>query len=209
MTRTPGAPLFVSLPNEAHLELAWPTVNHFLRTAPDRFFARTRVNADYGKPGWTRDCGRRAHFGCDIAPVNVTPTGRTTLVNFSDCDTGTEYPSEEPTFTPCDDVFAVFEGALHSRVDDENASHFGKHIVLKHQWPESGQSFFTVYAHLNECALRAPVVKRGDCIGLMGRTSSIPDMRNWMSIAPHLHFEVRDAAGDCYNPVEFLLRHVG
>src|SRR5262245_43255478 len=65
MTLTPGASLFVSLPEQEHLELAWPTVNHFLRSAPDKFFARTRVNSDYGKPGWTRDCGRRAHFGCD------------------------------------------------------------------------------------------------------------------------------------------------
>jgi murein DD-endopeptidase MepM/ murein hydrolase activator NlpD len=40
----------------------------------------------------------------------------------------------------------------------------------------------------------------------MGQTSRSADARNWMAIAPHLHFEVRDADGHAYDPVEFLKR---
>jgi hypothetical protein len=82
---------FVPLPAAELLRIAWPTPNHNLIAAPDRFFARTRANPDYGKPGWTRDCGKRFHRGCDIAPVHLTPTGKTTRVTFTDCATGGSY----------------------------------------------------------------------------------------------------------------------
>ena len=42
----------------------------------------------------------------------------------------------------------------------------------------------------------------------MGQTARSADARNWMAIAPHLHFEVRDAEGRAYEPVEFLKRDV-
>src|ERR1051325_6220483 len=73
---------FVPLPLDESLQIAWPTPNRALFTAPDRFFARTRANPDYGKPGFTRDCGRRFHRGIDIAPVRVTGKGETTRVIF-------------------------------------------------------------------------------------------------------------------------------
>jgi hypothetical protein len=188
---------FAPLPNE-QIQVAWPTPNHFLFDAPEKFFARTRVNPDYGKPGWTRDCGKRFHRGCDIAPVSVTPTGKMTTVIFTDCATGKDFESVEPTFVPHDEVFQVFEGKVVEVVDDERKSDFGKHVVVEHRWPGSGDKFFTLYAHLAEVTGR----------WRMGQTSRSADARNWMAIAPHLHFEVRDAAGNNYDPVEFLWRFV-
>jgi murein DD-endopeptidase MepM/ murein hydrolase activator NlpD len=193
---------FVPLPEGEPLRIAWPTPNRALFDAPERFFARTRVNADYGKPGWTRDCGKRFHRGCDIAPVNVTATGKTTRVIFTDCATGKDFESEEPTFVPHDEVFCVFAGKVAESVKDENASDFGKHVIIEHHWPGSGEKFFTLYAHLAEINVT------GQRIGKMGQTSRSADARNWLAIAPHLHFEVRNAAGESYDPVEFLRRFV-
>lgn len=190
---------FVPLPVNEHIQIIWPTPNRHLFDAPEKFFARTRVNPDYGKPGFTRDCGKRFHRGCDIAPVNVTATGKTTRVTFTDCATGKDFDSDEPTFIPHDEVFQVFAGTIVEAVADERVSDFGKHIVIEHHWPGSGEKFYTLYAHLAE-------LQTGRCIGRMGQTSRIADARNWMAIAPHLHFEVRNAAGQAYDPVEFLKR---
>ena len=190
---------FVSLPAGEMIQLTWPTPNHSLFDAPEKFFACTRVNPDYGKPGWTRDCGKRFHRGCDIAPVNIAATGKTTMVVFTDCATGKDFESVEPTFVPHDDVFCVFEGTIVEAVTDESLSDFGKHVVVEHRWPGSGEKFFTLYAHLAEAT-------DGPRLGRMGQTSRSADARNWMAIAPHLHFEVRDAAGNNYDPVEFLRR---
>ena len=111
-----GAPTeFIPLPVGETLRVTWPTSNHFLFTEPGKFFTRTRINADYGKPGFTRDCGKRFHRGCDIAPVSVTPTGKTTVVVFTDCATGKDFESEEPMFVPHDDVFCVFAGKIRIR----------------------------------------------------------------------------------------------
>ena len=52
-------------------------------------------------------------------------------------------------------------------------------------------------------------LRTGDRLGRMGQTSRSADARNWMLVAPHLHFEVRDAAGKAYDPVEFLHRFGG
>jgi Peptidase family M23 len=218
---TTAHPQFILLPGTEPIRIAWPTPNHLLFDMPEQFYARTRVNADYGKPGWTRDCGKRFHRGCDIAPVKVKATGKTTRVIFTDCATNTDFESEEPTFMPHDDVFCVFDGRVMEIVDDENVSDFGKHIVIEHVWPRSGEKFFTLYAHLAEigndlinlnerraeptCPTKTTVV-RGQRIGKMGQTARNADARNWMAIAPHLHFEVRDAEGQAYEPVEFLRR---
>ena len=199
---------FLTSPDDERLRIGWPTANHFLFEAPEKFFARTRVNADYGKPGWTRDCGKRFHRGCDIAPVKVAATGRTTRVVFTDCATNKDFESEEPTFVPHDDVFCVLNGTIAEVVIDENVSDFGKHVVIEHVWPRSGAKFSTLYAHLAEVCV-VPVssrIRQGGKVGRMGQTSGSADARNWMTIAPHLHFEVRDANGQSYDPVEFLRR---
>jgi len=199
---------FLTLPDDERLRIAWPTANHSLFEAPENFFARTRVNPDYGKPGWTRDCGKRFHRGCDIAPVKVKATGRLTRVIFTDCATNKDFESEEPTVVPHDDVFCVFDGIVAEVVAEESVSDFGKHLVIEHVWPLGGAKFFTLYGHLSEVST-SPVSSRilqGAKVGRMGQTSRSADARNWMAIAPHLHFEVRDADGRSYDPVEFLKR---
>lgn len=199
---------FLALPDDELLRIVWPTANHSLFDAPDRFFARTRMNPDYGKPGWTRDCGKRFHRGCDIAPIKVTATGRTTRVTFTDCVTNEDFESEEPAFVPHDDVFCVFDGTVAEVVTDESTSDFGKHVVVEHAWPRTGAKLFTIYGHLAEVSV-PPVTSRirlGTKVGRMGQTSRSADARNWMAIAPHLHFEVRDGDGQSYDPMEFFKR---
>jgi murein DD-endopeptidase MepM/ murein hydrolase activator NlpD len=198
---------FLPLPSDETLRIAWPTPNRFLFDEPEKYSARTRVNPDYGKPGFTRDCGKRFHRGCDIAPVKFTATGKTTRVMFTDCATGRDFESDEPTFVPHDDVFCVFNGSVVEIVNDENASDFGKHIVVEHAWPRSDEKFLTLYAHLSEVTAnpRAQVAHH-QLLGRMGQTSRSGDARNWMAVAPHLHFEVRDLDGRNYDPVEFLRR---
>ena len=200
---------FVPLPSGEALRVAWPTLNRNLPVAPGKFFARTRVNPDYGKPGWTRDCGKRFHRGCDIAPVHATPTGRTTVVEFTDCATGTDFASAEPTFVPHDEVFCVCDGIVVEAVTDAMASDFGRHVMIEHRWPRSGAIFYTLYAHLAEVVVSTSslIIHPSFLLGCMGQTSRSADARNWMQIAPHLHFEVRDAAGRAYDPVEFLQRY--
>ena len=189
----------MALPSNEPLRAVWPT--------PGRQFARTRANPSYGLPGWTRDCGKRFHRGCDIAPVAVTPTGRSTTVEFTDCVTGNDYRSEEPTFVPHDDVVCVFEGVVSEAVTVEAASDFGKHVVIAHRWPDSGAVFYTLYAHLAKVAVVVQQrLRTGEFLGRMGQTSRLVDARNWMSIAPHLHFEVRTATGQVHDPAAFL-RH--
>ena len=73
-------------------------------------------------------------------------------------------------------------------------------------WPGSGAKFTTLYGHLAEVVSGLSSVISGQRLGRMGQTSRIADARNWMLIAPHLHFEVRDAAGRSYDPAEFLKR---
>ena len=204
----PMSQAFIPLPLAETIHCAWPTSNQTLFSAPELFFAQTRANAEYGKPGFTRDCGKRFHRGCDIAPVQVTATGQMTRVIFTDCATGQDYASEEPTFVPQDPVFAVYDGVVSERVDDENASDFGKHLVIEHCWPTSGEKFFTLYAHLAEVSRFPDSVSRGRQMGVMGQTSRIADARNWMRVAPHLHFEVRNAGEQAYDPVEFLRRYL-
>jgi hypothetical protein len=197
---------FQPVPADEILSITWPTANHFLLEATEKFFARTRINPDYGKPGFTRDCGKRFHRGCDIAPVHVTATGKTTRVIFTDCTSNTDFESEEPTFVPQDDVFCVFDGRVLEVGEDGNASDFGKHVVVEHVWPRSGEKFFTLYGHLAEIGVTGSSVTSGQRIGKMGQTSRSADARNWMAIAPHLHFEVRDVNGQSFDPVEFLTK---
>jgi len=199
---------FVPLPSDEHIRIAWPTPNRFLFEIPEKFFARTRVNPDYGKPGWTRDCGKRFHRGCDIAPVNVTATGKSSRVIFTDCATGRDFESNEPTFVPQDEVFCVFDGMVHEIIEDETASDFGKHIVIEHTWPRSRQKVRTLYAHLSEIFIPhdSSLILQGTRVGRMGQTSRSADARNWLAIAPHLHFEVGTADDKPHDPVEFLRR---
>ena len=197
--------IFLPLPSGEALTLCRPTPNKNLFAAPENFFARTRANPNYGRPGWTRNCGRQFHRGCDIAPVAPHATGQTTTVMFSDCEKNIEYASTEPVFTCDDEIFAVADGRAVELCDIEAASPLGLHIVLEHRWPAAGKSFFTLYAHLSAIAVkRGDPVRGGQKIGTMGQTSRSPDSRNWMAIAPHLHFEVQDENRQPHDPELFL-----
>lgn len=196
---------FVPLPDGERLELAWPTPNRRLWTDPAVFLASTRANPDYGRPGYTRDCGRRFHRGCDITPVRKRPTGRSVTVEFTDCATGREYPSKEPTFVPLDDVFCLFPGRVDECVTNEETSDFGIHVVVRHGWPGSGAPFYTLYGHLARTAVTLDqTVGAGQCLGRMGTTSRVADARLWMGVAPHLHLEVWNETKQAYDPLVFL-----
>lgn len=198
-------PLFQDLPAGERVTLAWPTPSRALREAPGQYFASTRANPDYGRPGWTRDCGRRFHRGCDIAPVQITCTGRLTTVLFSDLETEEEYESREEILVPHDPVFAVFGGLVEEACVEEEDSDFGLHVVLRHAWPRSTSAFYTLYGHLADVTVETgQEVAAGDRLGAMGTTSRIADARNWMSVAPHLHFEAWDEQTHPYNPEAFL-----
>lgn len=194
----PFAPLDFEVP-----PLAWPTKNRALFAEPASYIARTRVNPDYGKPGWTRDCGRRFHRGLDIAPVTARPRGDTVTVLFSDCATGREYPSEEPAWVPEDDVFAVSDGFVLGAESRPDVSDLGCWVLLVHDG--AGIRFFTLYAHLADVAVAPGAqVSAGQQLGPMGQTSRSDDARAWMAIAPHLHFEVLNANAESVDPLEFL-----
>lgn len=198
---------FQPLPPNESLAIVWPTPNQHLFSQPDRFFAQTAANPDYGKPGWSRDCGKRLHRGCDIAPIRKRATGQHTTVEFTDCETGQDYESQQPTFIPQDTVFAIADGIVEEAVSNADLSDYGIHTILRHSWPDSGQAFYSLYGHLDTLTLReGSVVTIGQPLGTMGRTSRIADARNWMAIAPHLHFEVWNQAQQCYNPESFLRR---
>lgn len=199
------SPAFQPLPRSESLVAAWPTRRRDLFSKPDSYIARTPANADYGQPGWIRDAGRRFHGGVDIAPLQRRPAGHSVRLLFTDLSTGTEFPAEAPTWIPEDEVFAVSTGVVEEAVTQEEASDFGLHVVIRHQWPDSGLLFFTLYGHLS--ALHVSVgqtVHAGMTIGRMGTTSRIADARLWMAAFPHLHFEAWDADRRRYNPLEFL-----
>lgn len=196
---------FVTFPEGETLRLSWPTRNQQLFTGPEDFFARTRANPDYGKPGWTRDCGKRFHRGADIAPVAPRPAGTTTTVMFSDCATGEEYASEEPAWLVDEEIFAVAAGVVEDINHQPEATTLGRYVVIRHTWPTSGKVFYSLYAHLASLDVNeGDEVEAGHIIGRMGQTSSSADARNWMAVAPHLHFEVMDAEGHHYDPASFL-----
>lgn len=192
----------------APIGATWPTPNHNLFDAPDRFFARTRANPDYGRPGWTRNCGERFHRGCDIAPAAPIAAGRTTVVEFTNCETGEDYLSEEPVLLGNDPIFNVYAGVVEEAIENPMISELGSHVVVRHLWPD-GTPFFTLYAHLSDVAVsKGQRLTTGERIGTMGDTSRSEGARNWLSIAPHLHFEVWNHQGQPFDPVVFLETHL-
>ena len=99
------------------------------------------------------------------------------------------------------------EGKVAEAIDDPEATTFGRHVVLRHRWPDSGDGFYTVYAHLERVAVKeGETVRAGQDLGVMGRSSASADARNWMAVSPHLHFEVWDAQIRAYDPAGFLGR---
>lgn len=203
--RIASADRFVPLPDQPGRVLHLPTERTDLHTAPDRYLARTVWNPLYGMPGWTRDCGRRFHRGCDVAATRFEPTGREVEVMMTDCRTGRDLPVRAEALRPLDEVCAVLDATVAYVDNEPEASTLGRCIVLRHSRP--GPVFFTLYAHLDRIDVRTgDRVTGGQLLGRMGTTSASADARNWMALAPHLHFEAFDDQGRPFDPYRFLVR---
>lgn len=87
-------------------------------------------------------------------------------------------------------IYATAAGTV-SRVDFDSG--YGKRIIINH-----ANVYETVYAHLYSFLVQqGDVITKGQIIGLMGNTGT--------STGPHLHYEVRTAAGKV-NPSAYLNR---
>jgi len=73
-----------------------------------------------------------------------------------------------------------------------NEVSWGKIVRIKH-----GDMYETIYAHLSEVQVRkGDNIKRGEIIGNAGTTGK--------STGPHLHYEVKDAADEFLDPLDFI-----
>ena len=81
------------------------------------------------------------------------------------------------------------------KVNDRNSkgtSSYGNYVKIKHD-----NGMYTLYAHLKNVYVNKNVrVKRGDVIGLMGKSGNATGV--------HLHFEVRNNSDIRVNPTEYL-----
>ncbi len=88
-------------------------------------------------------------------------------------------------------VFAVTDGTV---VDSGPASGFGLWVRVRDR-----DGYTTVYGHINQTFVRAgQQVRAGEVIAEVGDRGQ--------STGPHLHFEVRDAAGNRLDPAAWLSR---
>ena len=86
-------------------------------------------------------------------------------------------------------IRAAFDGTVEKTTYQANG--YGNYIMLRHTFG------FSLYAHLDRsCAKVGESVKAGDTVGIMGSTG--------FSTGTHLHFELRDLAGNVIDPTEFF-----
>ncbi len=85
------------------------------------------------------------------------------------------------------EVFAPFDGMVHSFQDNANERDYGPTIILEHE-TENGLSFYTLYGHLSRESLhglaKGMTFKQGAKIATIGPP---PENGNWPA---HLHFQV-------------------
>jgi len=85
------------------------------------------------------------------------------------------------------EVFAVWDGTIHSFADNKADRDYGPTIILKHQ-VSADLIFYTLYGHLTIDSITSlntgQLVKKGECIGRVGKQS---ENGNWPS---HLHFQI-------------------
>jgi murein DD-endopeptidase MepM/ murein hydrolase activator NlpD len=75
-------------------------------------------------------------------------------------------------------VYATADGVIDF-VQDKNRGSFGRLVRISHNY-----GFQTIYAHLAQTRVKAgDVVKKGDIIGLTGRSGRVS--------GPHLHYEIK------------------
>ncbi len=159
------------------------------------FAARTRVNEQYGLPGWTRGNGGRFHKGVDILPTQFEKTDQTVRIDYYDPKTGRNFSVREPVLVPKDEIFAILNGTVVVANYNEERSGYGRYVMIQHLFSD-GTPFITMYCHLNRLEVHeGDSVKCGQLIGWMGQTSSNPGGRDYLKAIPHCHFET----GRCIN----------
>jgi murein DD-endopeptidase MepM/ murein hydrolase activator NlpD len=168
-----------------------PTPNtKLLDGETEGFAARTRTNPTYGLPGWTRGQGGRFHKGVDILPVSYERSSQTVCIEYYDPKTSRSFSRDEPVLTPHDEIFAVLDGKVVVANARSERSGYGRYIMIEHHFRD-GSPFISMYAHLEGVEVEeGQTVRRGDHIGLMGRTSSKSEGRRYLMAIPHCHFEV-------------------
>jgi len=147
----------------------FPTANKLL-LKPEReidFFTATS-----GKPwssgtyGCVRSEGWQLHEGLDIKCLERDDRGE-----------------------PIDPVMASAEGFVEYANRNPTLSNYGNYVILKHR--VEGLEVFSLYAHLSrvrEDLVEGELIRQGDVIGIMGRTSNTQES---ISLArAHVHFEV-------------------
>jgi murein DD-endopeptidase MepM/ murein hydrolase activator NlpD len=149
------------------VEISWPTPNTAWERGRDyEEWVQPTVSGEprSGLWGSVRSNGTQFHEGLDIKPVSRDARGE-----------------------PRDQVTAAMDGVVRNISSRPGESNYGRYVVLEH--PGVTPAVYTLYAHLAriEPGLREGMtVKRGQALGLMGRSSNgnIPKER------AHLHFEI-------------------
>ncbi|MFX1482062.1 MAG: aminotransferase class III-fold pyridoxal phosphate-dependent enzyme [Promethearchaeota archaeon] len=97
-------------------------------------------------------------------------------------------------------VFSIYDGIVHSFLDNNKQLDNGPTIVIEYQTSRDGPPFYILYSHLSRNSLDGLIagktVKRGEQIGTVG---DYPDNGGW---PPHLHFQLivdmMEQKGDLY-----------
>lgn len=168
-----------------------PTPNaRLLEGETEGFAARTRTNPTYGMPGWTRGQGSRFHKGVDILPVDFERSGQTVCIEYYDPKTSRSFSKDEPVLIPHDEVYSVLDGRVAVANTRMERSGYGRYVMVEHRFRD-GTPFISMYAHLERVDVEeGQDVRRGDRLGMMGRTSSKSEGRRYLMAIPHCHFEI-------------------
>ena len=149
------------------VEISWPTPNTAWERGRDfEEWVQPTVSGEprSGLWGSVRSNGTQFHEGLDIKPVSRDGRGEAR-----------------------DPVTAAMDGVIRNISSRPGESNYGRYVVLEH--PGVTPAVSTLYAHLARIEpglAEGMTVKRGQTLGLMGRSSSgdIPKQR------AHLHFEI-------------------
>lgn len=104
--------------------------------------------------------------------------------------TGVDFTA--PRGTP---VHVTGDGVVESIKNNRSRSGYGTYIMVNH-----GHTYQTFYAHLDKVHVKiGQKLKRGDIIGEVGNTG--------LSVAPHLHYEVRKSEKPI-DPINFFFQDI-
>ncbi len=155
-----------------------PTANRSLydKGSGERFFVGTTGKPwESGTFGCVRSGGHQMHEGLDIRCLQRDKRGE-----------------------PIDPVLATADATVAYVNRKPSLSNYGNYIILRHQI--EGMEIFSVYAHLAEVrsGLKpGAVVKAGEQIGVMGRTSNTRERIS--KERAHVHFEINLLINDQFS----------